>query len=301
MRASKFIAGPLVRLLLAACWFVSWLPGPVLAASGDFAGRLYFRLSLRRRLVAVNNIAEAQALGHVDPALPAEKIALASFKNLGRTFLEAACLVRPSHDRFASRTTVLGVENIRDLVLRARKSGPGIIFLTGHAGNWELASLALGDKFDIKIDVVGRSQGPVFDELLKRARSSGGGRYIFKDGGARDMLGLVRGGGFLGTLFDQAAMVGPLRARLSFLGREALTGLGPFKLASMTGAHLVPILCRRERGRHVVEIYPPVSPPQDKRDKNWMMTTAQHLNDLLGGFITRYPDQWLWSHRRWKQ
>jgi KDO2-lipid IV(A) lauroyltransferase len=62
---------------------------------------------------------------------------------------------------------------------------------------------------------------------------------------------------------------------------------------------VVPYLSRREGGRHVFEVLRPLAPPPSG-DRAWLAETAQALNDFLGDFIRRHPDQWMWSHRRWK-
>jgi KDO2-lipid IV(A) lauroyltransferase len=193
-----------------------------------------------------------------------------------------------------------GDESLEKLIQKAKDNGPGVIFLTAHSGNWELSTAAVPQKFGLTLSVVGRSQGWLANELLNRISSKGGGEFIFKDGGAKDMLKLLRQGGFLGTLFDQADIVGSGGAKLMFLGKPAVTTLGPLRLAARTGASLVPLFCRRAGDRHIIEVSAPIAPPPDPKDRQWLMTTAQALNDLLADFVRRHPDQWMWSHRRWK-
>jgi KDO2-lipid IV(A) lauroyltransferase len=296
----KPLARLVLKLVLALTWLLAHLPKTVNLALGDFVGWLFYRLSRRRRHIAIDNISQAIANGSLNGDRKAAAIALDSFKGLGRTALESFCLMHRGLDYFQDSVELIGGQDIPELIKRAKDSGSGLIFLPGHAGNWELSTAAVPSKFNIALSVVGRSQGWLSNEILTRIRSKGGGQFIFKDGGAKDMLRLLRGGGFLGTLFDQASIVGPDGVKLTFMGRPALTTLGPLRLAARTGAALVPLFCRREGKKHVIEIYSPIFPPSDPKNRKWQISEAQALNDLLADFLRRHPEQWMWSHRRWK-
>jgi KDO2-lipid IV(A) lauroyltransferase len=251
--------------------------------------------------VAVDNIRRCQEAGSLPAGLDAARTARLSFMGLGRTAAESFRLMHRGYGHFDGRVSITGaVGAVERLIEGARNGGPGIIFMTAHAGNWELSSAAMPKRFGISLDAVGRSQGRVADHILTRVRTQGGGRLIFKDGGAREMLRILKGGGFLGTLFDQADIVGTGGAKLSFMGRPAVTTLGPPKLAARTGASMVPLLCRRDGAEHHIEILDPLGPPTDPKDREPLLAAAQKLNDLLSDFIRRHPEQWMWSHRRWK-
>jgi KDO2-lipid IV(A) lauroyltransferase len=135
--------------------------------------------------------------------------------------------------------------------------------------------------------------------LIIKARTNGGCSFIFKDKGAKEMLRTLRSQGALGTLYDQAAMGERESAPLTFMGLQAFTNLGPFKLAEKTGAIMIPIFSRREGNTHVFEMRKPIIPSEEPRE-GFTLTIAQKFNDMLEEYVKNYPDQWLWSHRRWK-
>jgi KDO2-lipid IV(A) lauroyltransferase len=267
---------------------------------GDLGGLLFYQLSRRRRSIALDNIQKAKESGALPSDLDAAYTAKKSFKNLGRTAVESFCLLHRGFDYFKGCCQFEGLtEPVPAIVESTKETGRGVIFLTAHSGNWEISPAAVSVRFNFKVSVVGRSQGHIADQILSRIRSQGGGEFIYKDGGARTMLTLLKNGGFLGTLFDQAAVVGSNIAELTFMGRPAMTTLGPVRLAAKTGAAVVPFFCRREGRRHIFEFVAPIFPPQGN-DREWLNQSAQKLNDQLADFIRRYPDQWMWSHRRWK-
>ncbi|MDR1110383.1 MAG: lysophospholipid acyltransferase family protein [Deltaproteobacteria bacterium] len=291
---------PALWAILALSWTLSLLPRALALALGDLGGLLFHALGRRRREIARDNIQKAKDNGALDQDLDVAATARKSFENLGRTAIESFCLLHRGLGYFEGRVEMAGAAGgIPALVEEAGKTGRGVIFLTAHAGNWELSTAAVPARFGFKVSVVGRSQGRLSNEILGRIRSKGGGQFIFKDGGAVAMLRLLRSGGFLGTLFDQADIVGTGAAKLTFMGRPALTTLGPLRLAAKTGAPVVPFFCRRQGDRHVIEFSPHLTPPPGN-DRDWLLDSAQKLNDLLAGFIRLHPDQWMWSHRRWK-
>jgi KDO2-lipid IV(A) lauroyltransferase len=213
--------------------------------------------------------------------------------------LESLYLLHQGVGYFQGSYAFIDQDLARDALEIGRRENRGLIFLTAHVGNWELSCQVVPLFFEFTINVVGRTQGPLADALLIRLRASGGHGYIFKDGGARAMLKVLRSGGVLGTLFDQSALVGAEGVPLNFMGRPALTTLAPLKLAAKTGAIVVPLFGRREGTFHYFKIFPYLTPPA-RADQNWPLQTTQALNDLLAGFVREFPDQWMWGHRRWK-
>ena len=293
----------LLRAASALVWLLTlpaaWLPHKATDALGAAGGRLFFRLLRRRRGIAVDNIREAARNGALDPVSDPVALARESFACLGRTLMECLRLYHRGLPAFEGRYRFIGGEVLKERLKEAREKGQGVMFLTAHSGNWELSAQAFTHDFDFKAAIVGRSQGYVADRILGAVRSRGGNSVILKHEGPKAMLRCLKAGGVLGTLFDQADVVTQSGISLLFMGRPAPTTLGPLKLALTTKAMVVPYFSRRDGDRHVFEIAE-VLVPSPGADRTWLAPTAQKLNDLLGAFIRRHPDQWMWSHRRWK-
>ncbi|MDR2140724.1 MAG: lysophospholipid acyltransferase family protein [Deltaproteobacteria bacterium] len=285
--------------LLALTWLLTRLPRSWALTLGAWGGRLFFVLLRRRRRVTLGNLTRAQQTGALEPSLNIPQTAARTFAKLGRTASECFYLLHHGVGHFQGHWQIPGQESAWEALEIGRRENRGVIFLTAHIGNWELSSRVLPLYFNFKIYIVGRTQGPVADALLIRIRTRGGHSVIFKDGGARAMLKILRSGGVLGTLFDQSALVGGEGVPLNFMGRPALTTLAPLRLAAKTGALVVPIFSRRAGADHYFEIFPYLTPPA-RADQDWALSSTQALNDLLAGFIKKYPDQWMWGHRRWK-
>jgi KDO2-lipid IV(A) lauroyltransferase len=272
---------------------------------GDLGGWLFYRLFSRRRAIALDNLQKAKEAGALAADLDVEATAKTSFKNLGRTALEAFCLLHRGVGYFKERYFFVNPEIVTNVRAESLKSGQGIIFLTVHCGNWELLPAMVADHFNLgHMSVVGRAQGHFSNAVLTKIRETCGGEFIYKDGGAVTMLNTLKSGGIVGTLYDQAAMVGPNVAKLTFMGRPAMTTLGPLRLAAKSNAIIIPLYGRRQGASHIVEFAQPLVSPTGRagaKNQEWLMETTQRLNDILADFIRRYPDQWMWSHRRWKR
>ncbi|MDR1607953.1 MAG: lysophospholipid acyltransferase family protein [Deltaproteobacteria bacterium] len=288
-----------VFLFLALTWPITRLPRTWALTLGAWGGRLFFLLLRRRRRVTIGNLTRAQETGALEPQVDIAQTAVRTFSNLGRTSLEGLNLIHQGVGYFQGHWTIHNQELVWEALDLAKREKRGLIFLTAHIGNWELSCQVLPLFFHFKVHIVGRSQGLWADELLTRLRTRGGHELIFKHRGAGVMLKILRSGGVLGTLFDQAALVGAEGTPLSFMGRPALTTLAPLKLAGKTGALVIPFFSRREGAFHHFEMFPYLTPPA-RADHDWLIQSTQALNNLLAEFIRQYPDQWMWGHRRWK-
>jgi KDO2-lipid IV(A) lauroyltransferase len=272
----------------------------LLRACGGLAGDLFYLASSRRRRIAVVNVERAQAAGYLPADLAPRRVARLSFAAVARTVLEAMVLHQRGLAPFRGGWRLEGRQNALDALALARARGGGLVFLTAHMGPWELAPHVMRAEFGVTMAVVGRGQGRgILDRLMVESRTGTGNTFIYKDRGAREMLAALRGGGCLGTLVDQAAVVEREGAELEFMGRPARTNLGPFKLAARTGAPLLPLFGRREGGTAVFEIHPCLTPPEAP-EPSWPREAAQKVNDLLGEAVRRRPGEWMWGHRRWK-
>jgi Kdo2-lipid IVA lauroyltransferase/acyltransferase len=170
----------------------------------------------------------------------------------------------------------------------------GVVFATGHIGNWELLAASLSrEGFPISA-VVKASYDPGITRSVAKARQRLGVESLHREGKgtAAAMLRVLRKGRILGLLIDQDTRVpGDF---VPFFGVPAFTPTGAAALAMRAHAPLVVGTIRRTpAGRHIVEIERcPVR--EDPR------ATTAALTALLERAIRRHPSQWVWFHERWK-
>jgi KDO2-lipid IV(A) lauroyltransferase len=251
-------------------------------------------------MIAVENIRRCQEAGYLPMDLDPEAVARGSFESLSRTVLESLAFHQRGLGYFKGRFRLERAALFTDLLKEGGPGGRGTILLTAHMANWELMPQAIRELTGAKITIVGRTQGGLLlDRLIFDTRTMTGNGFIFKDMGARAMLGVLKEGGVIGTLYDQAAIVEREGALLTFMGRPAWTNLGPVKLAAKTGAVLLPVFGARDGKEHIFEFSDPVRPPESP-GQDWILKAAQDLNDVLGRRILQSPSEWMWTHRRWK-
>lgn len=211
-------------------------------------------------------------------------IAVSMWDNIGRVFAEYAHL-----DRIMSRVTIVGREHLD----AARDSGQPLIFVTGHIGNWEIASNVV-QSAGINLNVVYRApNNPWVEGLLQRARSAGSsGRQIAKGAsGARQILSVMRAGGAVGMLVDQKLTGAPL---VPFFGREAYTMSSVPVFTSKFNARVHYVRIERLAGVHFRAT---ISPQVDVGHDESAFLAA--MNAEFERWIRVHPAQWLWTHRRW--
>lgn len=208
-----------------------------------------------------------------------------------------------------ARSPRLTPENITDWIRydgfehyeRARAGGKGVLFLTAHLGNWELSALAHGLYGHPMSIVVRPLDNPHLDRLVTRHRTLSGNRIIEKTDSPRRIFEALDAGRDVGVLIDQNASL-ESGVFVDFFGVKACASTGLTKLALRTRAPVVPgfALWEPSQGRYVLRFWPPLDMTVSGDAQIDVQVNTQRMHSLLESIIRRYPDQWLWIHRRWK-
>jgi KDO2-lipid IV(A) lauroyltransferase len=183
----------------------------------------------------------------------------------------------------------------------ARAQGRGVILFTGHLGAWELTSLALSLRDHPLSFLVRRIDNPRVEQLVDARRTRFGNRTLDKLSAARSMVRILRSGEVLGLLLDLNTL--PEEAIfVDFFGIPASTGFMVAKLALRTEAPIIPIFApwEEKRKKFAVRVEPPVSIDFTGNEDEDVRKLTAKLSLIVETQIRRYPDQWLWIHRRWK-
>jgi KDO2-lipid IV(A) lauroyltransferase len=202
------------------------------------------------------------------------------------------------------KKALIRFENIESPV-RAAEKGKGIILLTGHFGNWEVATvagIAQFPQFKGLLHFVRRPLNPKWlnDFITRRFRRAGFGT-IAKRGSLDTILGLLESGAVIVYVFDQHAGLGDGIA-VDFFEHPAGTFKSPALLAMSTGAPVVPASSWRERdGTHVLRFEEPLSLIENENVGEAIRQNTRAFNAALERMLLRHPEQWIWMHRRWKK
>jgi KDO2-lipid IV(A) lauroyltransferase len=275
----------LARLALAAAGLV---PRRLVRAFGRAIGGLAHWIARRERRLARRQIAAAFGLGP-DGGRTAVLVR-GVFDHLGVGAIELArILVSP---RRAPRVEL--PERSRRALEDALSEGRGVLYATGHIGNWELMATELA-RLGYPISTVTKpSYDPRFTRLIDRFRARSGIEAIHRGraGASVAMLRALRKNRVLGMLIDQDTRVPSVF--VPFFGRSAHTPVGAAAVALRNESPVVVgSIRRRADGSHVIEIELCPLPP-DETEATAVLTAA------LESRIRRRPSQWVWFHERWK-
>ena len=286
------------RLEYWIVWFclktVGYLPRRLARASGITLGLLVYLLHGRLRQVGMRNLALAF------PGMPRgerRRILRGEYISLGRQLAEV-CLF-PSYTRENVKQVVIyeGFENFE----RASARGKGVLFLTAHLGGWELSAFAHSLQGH-PLSIVMRSlDNPRVDRLIQSYRTMHGNRTVDKDDFVRGLLAAMRNGETVGILMD-TNMTPPQGVFVDFFGIPAYTASGLARIALRTDAAVIPgfTVWDSTLRKYILRFDSPVELVRTGDLQADVVANTAKFTKVIEDYVRRYPDQWLWVHRRWK-
>lgn len=244
-----------------------------------------------------------KALASLERAFPERShgehvaIARAAFRHLGQSAFELACIKQI--DREVDRFIEWPAQD-RAALQAALARGKGVVFVTGHVGNWELLARRVALAGYPAQSIAKETSDAGTTALVEQFRLTGQVRSIWRgqEGAAREMLRALKKGEILGLVIDQDTRVQSVF--VPFFGTPAATPRAPADLALRTGAALMVGFCQRKAdGTYLLTMRElPVEPSGD-REGDAVKLTAQ-LSSEIENAIRRHPEQWVWMHQRWK-
>jgi Kdo2-lipid IVA lauroyltransferase/acyltransferase len=213
------------------------------------------------------------------------------FRSIGRMLLALARFPRLNASNIGDWIEYDGLEHY----LSAKRTGRGVLIATAHLGNWELSAFAhalLTEPMNVMVRPLDNER---IDALVERRRTLSGNRLIYKRDGARAVLRALRANEAVGILVDQNTSLAE-GVFVDFFGKPACASPAFVKLAHHSGAPVIPgfAVWDQARSRHILHFYPPVPMTGEE------VADTQRLHSAIEQIIRRYPDQWMWIHRRWK-
>ena len=190
-----------------------------------------------------------------------------------------------------------GLENY----VKARDKGKGVLVLTGHLGAWELSSFYHSLRGMPMSLVIRRLDNPLVDAYVNGIRCLHGNRVIHKDDFARGLLTAMHNGETVGILMD-TNMTPPQGVFVPFFGVDACTASGLARVALRTGAAVLPgfLLWEESEKRYVLRFGEELELVRTGNAQEDVLANTALFAKTTEDYIRRYPEQWLWVHRRWK-
>jgi KDO2-lipid IV(A) lauroyltransferase len=225
------------------------------------------------------------------------RILRGEFTSLGRQLAEV-CLF-PSYTRENVTKIVVydGFENFE----RAEARGKGVIYLTAHLGGWELSAFSHSIQGHPLHVVMRGMDNPFLDRFITHLRTMHGNRAVDKDNFVRGLLSAMKAGETVGILMD-TNMTPPQGVFVDFFGIPACTASGLARIALRTDAAVVPgfTIWDRELRKYRLRFDPALALIRTGDEEADIVANTALFTKVIEEYVRRYPDQWLWVHRRWK-
>jgi KDO2-lipid IV(A) lauroyltransferase len=271
---------------------VRWWPWWLVRAIGRLLGVLYYLVDGRRRRVTLDN------LGRAFPwRSPRDRRTIARhvFAHFGRLLFDILKFSSLSREEMLRRVEWDGDERVR----QAQAQGKGYLLVTGHFGFWEIQAVVHGLRLG-PIGVLARPlDNPRLNVMLEQVRQATGNTVIYRRGAMRRALRHLHANLGVGMLIDQHVHT-PDAVFVEFFDRPVATTSSLARLALRTGAPVVPLFAvPLADGRYRMIYEHPVEPPRDESSEE-IQAFMQRCTDVLEMYVRRYPELWLWMHRRWR-
>lgn len=286
------------RLEYALAWLlirgISILPRPVARAAGIGLGQLVYLLHGKLRRVGMRNL---QLAFPNKSAHERRRILRGEFTSLGRQLAEVCLFPRYTRENVTKIVVYDGFENFE----RAEARGKGVIYLTAHLGGWELSAFSHSIQGHPLHVVMRGMDNPFLDRFITHLRTMHGNRAVDKDNFVRGLLSAMKAGETVGILMD-TNMTPPQGVFVDFFGIPACTASGLARIALRTDAAVVPgfTIWDRELRKYRLRFDPALALIRTGDEEADIVANTALFTKVIEQYVRRYPDQWLWVHRRWK-
>lgn len=274
---------------------IAGIPKNIICGLGKILGTLVYYVDIPHRRIVGRNLKFAY------PEWAEEEICKVSrriFQNLGITILEILQMAFYSRDDFLRNIRIRGEEHL----LRAVEDARGVIIISAHLGNWEAAPLFALCYFGYPVtSVVRKIESGTVNKWILKLRTRFGNSVIDKEGALPEMTQALRNGKILALMIDQGTKISE-GVELIFYGKKVTVTPAAAMLALRCKSPVLPVFCVREEDQKLtIIIEPPVELVRTKNLRKDLITNTQIMTDVIENAVRKYPDQWLWLHKRWKR
>jgi KDO2-lipid IV(A) lauroyltransferase len=274
-----------IRLLVTVSRII---PVAVFYGCGWVLASLFYVFSMRYRRLVFHNL--DLAYGERLSGRQKRLIARRSFTTL---IQESILLLRFVHLTSWQVEQVVRVEH-EERLQDALAKGRGVVLVTGHLSNFCLAVTRLV-RAGYRVAVLRRRQDA--EEVITHLMTMVGVRTFYHKESLLPLARFLKDGGAVLFMIDQHARRG---VQVPFFGIPAATFTAPVRIAVGMNAVTLPIFIHREgRGRYVLTIEEPVELLHEKSDSA-VYENLLKVSGIFETYVRKYPDQWLWLHRRWR-
>jgi len=212
--------------------------------------------------------------------------------NYGRIFAEYPHLKNFRNNKLEKFIQIEGEEHLKKIKDQNKRA----IFISGHFNNFELMAMQI-EKAGIDLAAIYRPLNNIFlNKIMEKIRINFICKKQIKKGksGTRKLIECLKEGSSVALMIDQRVTEG---SKINFFGKAATTTTIPGQLIKKYGCELIPVYIERYNNLFF-KIY--ISKPINIDQNKTVEEITVYLNSLLEKMILNNPDQWIWTHDRWK-
>ena len=220
------------------------------------------------------------------------KISNKMWSNYGRILAEYVFIKQFRNSKLNNNIIIEGQE----ILERIKKNNEPVIFISGHFNNFELMAMHL-EKSGINLAAIYRPLNNIFlNYIMEKIRK----KYICQNqikkgiSGTKKILSFFKNGSSIALMIDQRVSEG---IRSNLFKQEAFTTTLPAQFVKKFKCKIVPIYIERIQD---INFKLTIHEPLEYSNDHSIESITLDLNLLLEKMILKNPDQWIWSHNRWK-
>jgi len=212
------------------------------------------------------------------------------WKNYGKTFIEYVFL-----NSFLKDSSHIKIVN-EEILLKIKQEEKPVIFISGHFANFELMSMEIRKK-NVPLATIYRPLNNIFlNPFMEYLRKKYVCKYQIKKGinGVRESIEYIKNRYSIALMIDQRVSEGE---KIDFFNQPALTTTLPAQLSIKFNLDIIPVYIERDQNNNFKIEFQKRIKSEDFNDKKVL---TKKLNNILEKMIIRNPNQWIWTHNRWK-
>ena len=285
----KYIKYFIQFLITIISFIVFKFLGPIV--SSNLSGKIFEKIGpfFRSKKIILSNLKRAY------PDKSSEdlnKIINLMWNNYGRFFAEFMFIKDFRKGKLSEKIEIEGKEILDDIKINNKQ----VIFISGHFSNFELMAMCL-EKSGIKLSAIYRPLNNIFlNQIMETLRK----KYICRNqvkkgiGGLKKLIQFKKNNLSTALMIDQRVSEGILS---NLFNKKALTTTIPAQLVKRFNIPIVPVYIERT---DVIKFKISIRPPINFSKNSTIESITDELNLILEKMITKKPEQWIWSHNRWK-
>ncbi|MDA9725417.1 lysophospholipid acyltransferase family protein [Candidatus Pelagibacter sp.] len=278
------------QFLLAIISFVIFkILGP--NKSSDLSGKIFEFIGpyFRSKKLIYSNISKAYPLAEEKEL---KKITKLMWNNYGRVFSEYMFIKDYRLGKLSDKIEIVGKQYLDDI----KNSNKQVVFISGHFSNFELMAMSI-EKSGIQLSAIYRPLNNIFlNVIMEKIRN----KFICKNqikkglGGLKKLINLKNKNYSTALMIDQRVSEGILS---NLFKTKALTTTIPAQLVKKYNIPIVPVYIERISGINFKLV---IKKPIIFSKEETIQSITNQLNEILEEMILNRPEQWIWSHNRWK-